>query len=56
MQNDYSLFHIDDLLAILEDYVRSIDFANDAGESERAERLVKELNHVRAELRIRCGW
>ena len=56
MQNDYSLFHIDDLLNILEAYVRRIDFADETGESERAERLVKELNRVRAELRIHCGW
>ena len=56
MQNDYSLFHIDDLLDTFEAYVRRINFADETGESDRAERLVKELNHVRAELRIRCGW
>ena len=56
MQNEYSLFHIDDLLDTFETYVRRINFSDETGESERADRLVKELNRVRAELRIRCGW
>ena len=56
MQIDYSLFHIDDLLDTFEAYVRRIDLADETGESERADRLVKELNRVREELRIRCGW
>ena len=56
MQNEYSLLHINDLLDTFEAYVRRIDFADETGESDRAERLVKELNRVRAELRIRCGW
>lgn len=55
MQIDYRLFHIDDLLDIFESYVRRIDYADESGESERADRLVKELNRVRAELRFRCG-
>ena len=56
MQSDYSLFHIEDLLDTFLTYVRGIYQADDAGESERAERLEEELNRVRAELRIRCGW
>ena len=56
MQNEYSLFHIDDLMDTFETYVRRIYQADETGESDRAERLVKELNRVRAELRFRCGW
>ena len=56
MQNDYSLFHIEDLLDTFETYVREVDRADEALDSDRAERLVKELNRVRAELRFRCGW
>ena len=55
MQIDYHLFHIDDLLDTFETYVRGIDRADETGESERADKLVKELNRVRAELRSRCG-
>lgn len=55
MQIDYHLFHIDDLLDTFETYVRGIDRADETGESERADKLVKELNRVRAELRFRCG-
>ena len=55
MQIEYRLFHIDDLLDTFETYVRRIDYADESGESERADRLVKELNRVRAELRSRCG-
>ena len=55
MQNDYSLFHIEDLLDTFETYVRGVDRADETGESERADKLVKELNRVRAELRFRCG-
>ena len=55
MQIDYHLFHIDDLLDTFETYVRGILWADESGESERADRLVKELNRVRAELRFRCG-
>ena len=56
MQNDYSLFHIEDLLDTFETYVRGIYQADELGELDRADRLVEELNRVRAELRIRCGW
>ena len=56
MQIDYHLFHIDDLLDTFETYVRGIYQADELGELDRADRLVKELNRVRAELRIRCGW
>lgn len=55
MQIDYHLFHIDDLLDTFETYVRGIDRADESGECERADKLVKELNRVRAELRFRCG-
>ena len=55
MQIEYRLFHIDDLLDTFETYVRGIDRADESGESERADRLVKELNRVREELRFRCG-
>ena len=56
MQIDYESFHIDDLLDTFETYVRGIDRADESGECERADKLVKELNRVRAELRFRCGW
>ena len=55
MQIDYRLFHINDLLDTFETYVREVYRADESGESERADRIVKELNHVRAELRFRCG-
>ena len=55
MQIDYGSFHIEDLLDTFETYVRGIDRADESGESERADKLVKELNRVRAELRFRCG-
>ena len=55
MQIDYHLFHIGDLLDTFETYVRGIDRADESGECERADKLVKELNRVRAELRFRCG-
>ena len=55
MQIDYGSFHIEDLMDTFESYVRRIDYADENGESERADKLVKELNRVRAELRLRCG-
>ena len=55
MQIDYHLFHIDDLLDTFETYVREVDWAFESGESEGVDKLVKELNRVRAELRLRCG-
>ena len=55
MQIDYHLFHIDDLLDTFETCVRGVDRADESGESERADKLVKELNRVRTELRFRCG-
>ena len=56
MQNEYSLFHIDDLMDTFETYVRGIYRADELGDHEKADKLIKELNRVRAELRFRCGW
>lgn len=55
MQIEYGSFHIEDLMDTFESYVRRIDYADESGEPERADKLVKELNRVRAELRFRCG-
>ena len=55
MQIDYGSFHIEDLMDTLESYVRRISYADENGEPERADKLLKELNRVRAELRFRCG-
>ena len=55
MQIEYRLFHIDDLLDTFETYVRGIQWAEEAGEGQKAEELTTELLRVREELRLRCG-
>ena len=55
MQIDYGSFHIEDLMDTFESYVRRIDYADECDATSVADKLVKELNRVRAELRFRCG-